>query len=341
MPPSNMSQIGSKPFLSCDWGTTSFRLRLVQGAVTREKRTTDGCRKLNDRAGLGQSSQLARATAYSDYLREVLVAWDDLVAELKAPLPLVISGMASSSIGWQELPYARLPLKLNASNLNFAVVAWPEKPSWLGDIYLISGVRGEDDMMRGEETEAIGLMNGGDAEFLTRAPSFLILPGTHSKHLLIEDQAITSISTWMTGEMFELLAQFSILKNTIDLASLRESSASHWDAFSEGARLGGLRGLGLSIFRARTRTVLGGAAHGENAWFLSGVLIGAEISHLLEQSLAASRPVFLGGPPELRSLYAHASGLLNQGRSWTKFPSEHMEMAVPRAHALFLAQRDL
>src|SRR5262245_50327874 len=89
-------------FVSCDWGTSNFRLRLVQkGSVNGEVRTEDGTAKLAAQPG-------DRAEAFRSTLARGL-------EQLKAPAtaPVVISGMASSSIGWKELPYAKLPFSLD------------------------------------------------------------------------------------------------------------------------------------------------------------------------------------------------------------------------------------
>ena len=165
-----------REFLSCDWGTSSFRLRWVSGKeIVGLFSDETGCRTIFDRA---TAKDTDRATLYANFLSGVLNSvaqkrWGEAPAEpnitefgerlgrsLAPPdrLELVISGMASSSIGWEELPYAGTPLALDASNLAFRRLEW-ENPSWISETYLISGVATEDDIMRGEETEAIGLLN--------------------------------------------------------------------------------------------------------------------------------------------------------------------------------------
>ena len=112
-------------FTSCDWGTTNLRVRIVRDdAVIKELRTEQGASRLKS----------------PEEFRTALGAAMD---SLGATKPVVISGMAGSSIGWKELPYARLPFRLDGSD---AVVNEIEP-----DTFLISGVRSEDDVMRGEE----------------------------------------------------------------------------------------------------------------------------------------------------------------------------------------------
>src|SRR4051812_24722841 len=146
-------------FLSCDWGTSTFRVRLVEETkVLDEFRSADGCRSIYERdRGGGPGSVESRARAYAQYLGEALNKWTGIGARLSAPVPLVISGMASSTIGWQEIPYASAPLSLDGSNLRFSTVEW-DKPPFVGGTYIISGVATKDEIMRGEEIEAIGLL---------------------------------------------------------------------------------------------------------------------------------------------------------------------------------------
>jgi len=101
------------------------------------------------------------------------------------------------------LPYAAAPLALDGKGLIADELNW-NKPAWVGPTYLISGAATRHEMMRGEETEAIGLMADAGLSSLGQR-SLLILPGTHSKHIWIEDQRIVNFRTFMTGELFDVL----------------------------------------------------------------------------------------------------------------------------------------
>src|SRR5688572_748560 len=100
-------------FLSCDWGTSSFRLRLLStGSLeTLAKIKNDrGVRTLNESS---KTRAIGRPEVFAGVMRQSL---KDLAA--RHPLngaPLVISGMASSTIGWKELPYAKTPFPLDGS----------------------------------------------------------------------------------------------------------------------------------------------------------------------------------------------------------------------------------
>jgi len=314
-------------FLSCDWGTSSFRIRWIKAdQVIREFQDGTGCRTLFDEA---LASQKSRRALFESFLRGTLDRWEGTGSKI----PLVISGMASSTIGWQEVPYARTPLRLDASNLRFELLYW-NKPPWIGETYLISGLASDDEILRGEETEAIGLLSG----LQITGDRILILPGTHSKHLLIQDSAVTKITTYMTGELFDVLARHSILRATIDLGSLNNPDSANLAAFDSGAQAAKEFGLASSLFKTRTRSVLKRRPASENAWFLSGLLIGSEINELL--GVGKSIPVLIGGARHLRELYVRTlksfGGDLLQ---WEEFSNDRLQSAIPRAHELFLKQR--
>ena len=227
-------------FTSCDWGTTNLRVRVVRGdSVLKEVRTPQGAATLKS----PQEFRMALGAAMDS---------------LGATGPLVISGMAGSSIGWKELPYARLPFLLDGGT---AVVDNIES-----GIFLISGVRSENDVMRGEETELLGLEVG-------REDAVVVLPGTHSKHCVLKNGAMVAFRTFMSGELHALLGAHGIL---------RQSMAPGWDeaAFLEGIDESMHGSLTSSLFKVRTRALLHGKSPESNSSFLSGLLIGSELSAL-------------------------------------------------------------
>src|SRR4051812_2508684 len=105
-----------RDFLSCDWGTTSFRLRwLAEGEIKQEYADQAGCKAVFDSAGED------RARLFEAHLRRAIATLDPPRGK---KLPLVISGMASSSIGWRELPYAQLPVQLDGTDLRVQRIEW-------------------------------------------------------------------------------------------------------------------------------------------------------------------------------------------------------------------------
>ena len=333
---------GAPEFLSCDWGTTAFRLRWVRGpdcSVLREVREPAGAKSLYEQAiKEGAVTAEGRAGVFARFLRAMLEKLATGTPGPTNPLPLVISGMASSSVGWRELPYAQTPFDLDGLGLHFEELKW-DSPARVGTTYLISGMATQHDIMRGEEIEVIGLMS--EPSLLdARDRCLLILPGTHSKHVWIKDQSVIDFRTSMTGELFDVLGKYSLLRASVDLGEAEATSLTegHRLAFQEGVRWAKERGLTAGLFRVRTRAVLDHRPVPENTSFFSGLLIGAELRHLADTS--DDSPVLLGAAGRLSEAYAAAlEVLLGKSRPWLQIPREHVERASLAGHALVLRKR--
>jgi 2-dehydro-3-deoxygalactonokinase len=311
-----MDAPAQREFLSCDWGTTSFRLRwIAEGKILREHFDQTGCKALFDSAGKN------RAEAFEAHLHKTIAAFQLPAGKT---LPLIVSGMASSTIGWRELPYAHLPFRLDGTDLRVERIKW-NSPAQIAQTLLVSGAATESEMMRGEETEAIGLL-AALTNKITDAR--LILPGTHSKHLTIQSGKMFSIRTFMTGELYDVLTQHTVLR-----ASVTQGAAFDSAAFTLGIDCAAEHGLAGALFQTRTRQVLQQLPPEANASFLSGILIGDELRTI---NSAAQPNVFIAGANTIRESYAHAARHL--GIPAHVFSAEEVRLAVPRAHALILSR---
>ncbi|AXE17321.1 2-keto-3-deoxy-galactonokinase [Runella rosea] len=268
--------------IGCDWGTTSFRLRLietVENKVISEVLSSEGVASTFDAWKATKGEFETKKSFFIQRLKEQLVV---LAQQSKVELDgieIVISGMASSSIGMYEVPYATLPYDVDGAQ---TAVHRLEADAYLPhDILLISGIRSEHDVMRGEETQLVGL-----AELLHLSENqryILILPGTHSKHLYVQNNRLIDFQTYMTGEVFSMISHHSILKESVEKASL-ELSVLEIDAFKMGVRESGARGVLRNLFRVRTNQLFQKWTKKENGLYLSGLLIGSEIHDLLAET---------------------------------------------------------
>ena len=283
-------------YLSCDWGTSNFRLRLVENAsgAGREVRSDEGASKLAE--GSGDRAERFRKT--------LACALNQLQAP--TPLPVLVSGMASSSIGWKELPYARLPFALDGRH-----AVWERLDE---RIYLFSGLRSETDMLRGEETQALGLVAALGADLPDRAT--FLLPGTHSKHLQVEGGQITGVRTFVTGELFDLLVRQSVLRHSTDPEAPFERAP-----FLEGVTEASRQPLTSALFRVRTRQVLDRCGAPSNTAFLSGLLIGAELAAVVGAG-ESNLPLVVAAPKPLLQAYAAAAETMGLGPGLRTFDSE-------------------
>jgi 2-dehydro-3-deoxygalactonokinase len=278
-------------FVSGDWGTSNFRLRLVDETVVREVRTDEGTAKLAAQGG-------DRAEAFRSTLARGL-------EQLQAPasVPVILSGMASSSIGWKELPYAKLPFSLDGRD-----AVWERID---GRVYLVSGLRSATDVLRGEETETLGLVASLGREMPFEA--VFILPGTHSKHLDVNPGGIASFRTFMTGELFDVIARQSVLRHSTDPSAPFDRAA-----FLEGVEESQRRPLTSALFRVRTRQVLDRKDAASNTSFLSGLLIGTELGSLRGTAV----PVIVAAGERMRASYAAAAEAMGFAEGFRAVDSE-------------------
>lgn len=296
-------------FISCDWGTSNFRLRVLETTalkVLAEHKTNQGVRTLYEK--FLTQDKLHQKAFFSAYLQEQILK---LPAVYRSNL-LVLSGMASSNIGLEELDYADLPLHQSGVGLVWKFLSLPNELQ----VLLISGAKSQTGMMRGEEVQAIGLGEQLEAS----GSGILLLPGTHSKHVDYEEGRFTDLKTFMTGELFELLSQKSILANNIQQSLWEERRES---AFKEGLALGFDGKLSSSLFSIRARNLLQNAKKEANYYLLSGLLIGDELAYLKNKKetifLAAAEPIF--------SMYQFALNLILEPQQLVSFDSKALEKA--------------
>lgn len=257
-------------FISCDWGTTNLRLRLVDShskSVLKEIKTHDGIASVyRSWSVLPKNGDKERTAFYLSFLQRHITAVEYELA-LPSNTPIVISGMASSSIGIAELEYKTLPIHANGSDL--LVKSIDASSTFSNPVYIVSGLCTANDVLRGEET----LLAGCDT--LPGKTELFIFPGTHSKHIYVFDGKAERFSTYMTGEFFELLSKHSILSASL---SLQEDPRTPF--FEKGIKEGESTNLLNSAFQVRVNHLFKKSSAGENVDYLSGLLIGHELKEI-------------------------------------------------------------
>ena len=258
-------------FLSCDWGTSSFRLRLVNASdaeVRKEIVTPDGIADTHQRWLKESGLHEDRLSFYLQYLLQQIRKLGEEAQMDLAGLPVMLSGMASSSIGMLELPYKELPLGIDGSDISTHSIERSAK--FPHHLIIISGARTGDDVLRGEETLLIGCGIPDSTE-----SSLCIFPGTHSKHIQVVKGKAVSFKTYLTGELFDLLSTKSILSNSVERNDQQEKKAN--DFFRRGIEKGLSGNLLNIVFHVRTNQLFNKNSRTDNYHYLSGLLIGAEL----------------------------------------------------------------
>jgi 2-dehydro-3-deoxygalactonokinase len=281
------------PFVVVDWGTSSFRGWLM---------SADGEALAESRGGEGMLH--CAAAGFAPVLR-------DHLARLGAPAgaPVLICGMAGARQGWAEAPYLEVPTRLDALHEGAIRIDAPD------DIRILPGIAqaraDRPDVMRGEETQLLGVT---EPDF----SGLVCIPGTHSKWISIEAGSIVEFSTYMTGELFSVISQHSLLAHAVEAAGPPPADNQ---PFREGlsTALRAPTALTASLFRLRAAQLLGFEQRADGAARLSGLLIGSELADAAHRH-GALRSVRLIAAGALGRLYAAA--LTAQGLDVTTVDAE-------------------
>ena len=298
---------GLELYFCCDWGTTSFRLSLFspKSGILGEHKSDEGIAKL---------AKTYNVSSRSDALRKVLIKGIDKLccghSRLPEKIPVIVSGMASSSIGYKELHYARLPFSLRGNSaivdsINGLVIE--SRPELLLPGFLISGVAEVADVMRGEEVQVLGIL--GQHEYRSFSSNCVVLlPGTHSKHIVIKDGCIESFQSYMTGELFQVASTHTVLQHSVTAIKDIFSSSNSQEWFACGLREAGELALSGALFRVRARSLLEGLSRAEASAYLSGILLGAELHDLRD----LDAPVILAADNALAEPYRLGLDTINK-----------------------------
>ena len=243
-------------WIAVDWGTSHVRAWAMAGTTVLAEASSD--------KGMGA----LQAAEFEPALMDLAGPW------LRDTLPVVVCGMAGARQGWQEAPYIPVP----ARPLDAASCAQPELSGDRMSVAILPGMSQNDpaDVMRGEETQIAGL--------LALEPDFdgvACLPGTHTKWVRISAGEVCFFSTAMTGEMFAVLSEHSVLRHSVGEGWQNDAFLAAIDEiYARPQRLASL------LFSIRAAGLLTAPDPAQATARLSGLLIGAE--------MAAMKPYWLG-----------------------------------------------
>ena len=264
-------------WIAVDWGTSSLRAWAMarDGAVLAQGSSSDGMDALDP-------------DGFESALMRLVGGW---LPDKGAPVPVVACGMVGARQGWREVPYRPVPCAPLGGGM--AVTTADPRLS----VRILPGLSQSTppDVMRGEETQIAGL--------LSRMADFdgvICLPGTHTKWARVSAGEVVSFQTFLTGEMFDLLATRSVLRHSVGGGELDRAAfaGAVTDALTAPQK------IAARLFAIRAAGLLEGLPEAEARGRLSGLLIGLE--------LAGAKPYWLGqnvvviGAPDLARHYADA-----------------------------------
>jgi 2-dehydro-3-deoxygalactonokinase len=285
-----------KPLIALDWGTTRARAFLIsETGEVLQRRIAD------------QGIQSVPAGGYP-------AAFEALAGDFRRARPdasVVLAGMVGSRNGWVEAAYVACP----ASPDEIAAAGLQVKLADGTSATVLPGLSCDDgafDVMRGEETLLVGLgLEDGIA----------CLPGTHSKWAEIGEGRIVRFASFMTGEVYGLLRQHSILARLAEEPAGDDAAVGASRGLAAANRPGGLLNTAFS-----TRTeVLGGR--------MKGGAVGPYLSALLVAHEIASAAALFGRQQPVPLV---ADGVLAESYS-AAFEAAGLPIAITTPEAAFIA----
>lgn len=330
-----MTGQGKQYMIAIDGGTTNTRARVVdlQSLTVRSTaRAAVGAR--NTGAQGREKLETATAEAVSSVLEQARVTPEQVVE-------VAASGMITCEAGLLEVPHVVAPAGLReiarGSVRHLFPAIWPEpitfvpgvkvleKPYQSGRPVPVEQIMAQD-IMRGEESETLGLLH----LLKLRGPAIFVLPGSHTKLLLVdEENRITTSLTTITGELASTVASATLLARSLESGGLETVDEAAAIAGFEASRR---YGLGRSLFSIRLLHLLAGTTVDQRKSYLWGALLAGDVTALeadsrlgpLTRGERGEVEVLIGGSDPLRSFF----GLILQ-RWATGRPSVHVKVLVP------------
>ncbi|WP_395172826.1 2-dehydro-3-deoxygalactonokinase [Roseibium alexandrii] len=269
-------------WIAADWGTTNLRIWALDAANTTV---------------LHSSSARGMNTLAPDEFEGALLELIDAFLPENRTIPVIICGMAGSRQGWREAPYRETPCA--PPGVSNATIVEPVDPRL--SVHILPGIKqmAPADVMRGEETQIAGFLS--DHHSYT---GLICLPGTHTKWVVLEEGIITRFRTCMTGEVFALLKNKSVLQHSLakegfcDIAyeaAVKEITQSPERLTSE-------------LFGIRASSLIAGQTPEVATGRLSGLLIGAELAAVALEFDLQNTAIL--GTDQLSRVYGAALGIL-------------------------------
>lgn len=277
-----VQRMSQTTLIGVDWGTTHVRVYRIgaEGQCLQRRASALGIAGVRD--------------------RNFPAALEPLIGDWCVPgVPILLCGMVGSRQGWHEAPYAPCPVKLD-EGARLIRVAMGQTSAWIvGGVSTVDG-RGRYDVMRGEETQIAGALDGSSSVLV-------VAPGTHSKWARVRKGRIETFRTYLTGELYSILQRYSTLGWSDEAVGERASAEA---SFLQGIdEVRAEPDLLHALFSVRTRALFEGWEPAVQSAYLSGLLIGNEVTNGLRQRTA--EPILLIASAALRAWYELAFAALD------------------------------
>jgi 2-dehydro-3-deoxygalactonokinase len=310
--------------VAVDSGTTSTRAWVLDGGtILSASSARGGARDVARGDGFDLLSHVR--TVATGALHRADRAWEEVEA-------VVAFGMITSELGLEEIEHVEAPA--DAGDLVGSLKEWTGPDRLPAPLYLVPGVRrtaaetGDADVMRGEETEVVGLLSSGHVD----PPVLYVSTGSHTKFVVVDARGQIAWSmTTLSGELVWALHRETILSELVDPSGrIRDL-----EALQAGADLAEREGLSRALFAARLLNRLEGAGPQTCSDFIHGAVAGADLRSLwtlLGRRGEGPTRVVIGGGTPLAAAYRN---LLDRDHRVADVESTDRPLGALGAWALF------
>ncbi len=285
-----------KACILIDGGTTNLRVFLLDsetGSLLATARRDGGVKHTAI-----DGNDLHLRTMLRESIREVL---DHVGLDHADVVRAVAFGMITSGMGLYEIPHLCAPVTPEQMRAGMRSRLFPDIAPF--PIEFIPGLRNfthavntenvcSMDMMRGEETESIGLYHllglDGDALF--------ILPGSHNKFVRMgSGSTIQGCMTSISGELLDAVTHHTILAGSVDHRFLAPEDYDS-SLVRQGAEECRRSGLGRAAFSGRILQTLGQLSAASIQNYLLGAVLAEDILALSAFTASYGMPpVYVAG----------------------------------------------
>lgn len=283
--------------LTIDGGTTNTRIYLMQdGEICAVHKMAVGIRD----------------TLQTDGKKRFFTVIAEKIAKLTKEYTIeaiLCSGMIGSETGLYNCPHTATPVSFADLAKQMRQVSLPDiadVPFWfIPGIKTFSdlpesaseisiGLLAEMDIMRGEETEIVGICAGMG---LTGERTY-VLPGSHMKTVSMNAEGkITTFHTSLTGELLHAVAEHTILQASVKQAYPKTVAP---EQLRQGYAMAQAYGMAQALFKVRILDKsVGGLTPDELYALLMGILLQEDVSRLIRENC----PVCIAGSDPFRSAY--------------------------------------
>ena len=247
-------------WIAVDWGSSNLRVWAL-----------DKRHKILDSFSSSDGMLSLKTGDFEPLLLEKISNW--VAGDVN--IPVLCCGMVGAKQGWLEAPYATVPYNLMQDTDSVKVICRGNRL----DVRILGGLKQNNpaDVMRGEETQIRGFLS-----VFSDFDGIICLPGTHTKWVHVSAGEVVSFRTFISGELFALMSNYSVLKYSVN--SDGWSDQEFKSAVSES--ISNPQKIFSDFFKLRADDLLNKVAKSVLRSKLSGYIIGAE--------LAGAKPYWLG-----------------------------------------------